>query len=194
MILNSTINKIMDLNAFSHGQIQSKQWLCEILEPYMPYGSSTLVLGCWYNIIGLMLLTRNPNIHYYIKGIDIDFDAINIANYVCQAWTIKPNIKMTNQVADANTFDLNGYNVIINCSLEHMESDQWFHNIPNGTLVCLQSSDVNIQDSLWDIKNPIPTMSTLVGKYPMSFYFYRNTKYFDYGNFGYNRFMCIGLK
>lgn len=184
----------MDLNAFSHGQIQSKQWLCETLEPYMPHGSSILVLGCWYNIIGLMLLTRNPHIHQFIKGIDIDPEAIQIANQVCQAYTIQPMVKMNNQLADANTFDSNGYNVIINCSLEHMSSDEWFNKISRGTLVCLQSSDVNIQDSVWDIKNHIPTMNHFLERYPLSYYFYRNVKYFDYGNSSYNRFMCIGIK
>lgn len=184
----------MDYTAFSHGQLQSKQWLCEVLEPYIPYGSSILILGCWYNLLGLMLLTRNPHIHHHIKGIDIDPNAIEIANKVCQGWTIQPNVKMSNIVADANTFDYFGHNVVINCSLEHMNNDEWFKRIPNGTLVCLQTSNVNIQDPSWDIKNHIPTMDILTSKYPLSFYLFRNTKYFDYGNFKYERYMCIGLK
>lgn len=184
----------MDLNAFSHGQIQSKQWLCEILEPYIPYGSSILILGCWYNLLALMLLTRNPHTHHHIKGIDIDPKAIELADRFCQAWTIQPNVKISNSVADANTFDYFGHNVVINCSLEHMDNDEWYKRIPNGTLVCLQASDVNIQDKSWDIKNYIPTLDYLNQKYPMSFYLFRNFKNFEYGNLKYNRFMCIGLK
>jgi ribosomal protein L11 methylase PrmA len=184
----------MDFSAFSHGQIQSKQWLCEILEPYIPYGSNILILGCWYNILGLMLLSRNPITHYFVRGIDIDPNAIEIANKICQAWMIEPNVKLSNSVNDANTFDYFGHNVVINCSLEHMSSDDWFTRIPNGTLVCLQSSNVNITDPSWDIKNHINSMSMLTEKYPLSYYLFRNTKNFDYGTFSYERFMCIGLK
>ena len=67
----------MNFDAFSHGQIQSKIWLCEELEPHTPIHANIRILGSWYNILAFMLLTRRPEYYYNsIEGIDIDPDAM----------------------------------------------------------------------------------------------------------------------
>jgi hypothetical protein len=183
----------MDFNAFSHGQMHSKLWLCDNLEPYMPKGANVIVIGSWYNLMGLLLLSRNNN-YNSIKGIDIDASAISIANQLCQSWMIQPDLKIYNEVADANTYDYNGYQVFINCSVEHINTNEWYQRIPKGFLVCLQSSDVNNNDPVWDIRNPNNTIDEFAGKYPLTHTLYRGSKLFTYNNFSYNRFMIIGLK
>ena len=87
---------MMDYTAFSHGQMQSKIWLCESLEKYIPEKSNIAILGSWYNLLGILLLTRNPNKYNFIIGIDIDKNAIDIANKLCERWMIQPNVKIRN--------------------------------------------------------------------------------------------------
>jgi len=184
----------MDLRSFTHGQIQSKQWLCENLELFMPKNSNICILGSWYNVLGLMLLTRNHEDINFITGVDKDPEAIQIANAICQGWCIQPDVKIRNDLHDANTYNTNGFHIVINCSTEHMESTQWFSNIADNTLVCLQTSDVNTTDPIWDIKNHSANFEEFERKYPLKHYLMKSTKKFTYGDWGYNRFMLIGIK
>lgn len=183
----------MDFNAFSHGQLQSKLWLCDHIESYIPKGANVLIIGSWYNFLGMLLLSRQT--HYnLIKGIDIDKEAISIATKLCQGWMIQPDIKIYNEIADANTFDYNGYQVFINCSVEHIQGNEWYNRIPTGFLVCLQTTDVNNNDPLWDIKNPNSSLDEFTKKYPLTHTLFRGSRQFSYPNISYNRFMLIGLK
>ena len=183
----------MDFSAFSHGQIQSKLWLCEKIEPFLPENTEMAILGSWYNILGFMLLTRNENKFKLLEGIDIDRHSIQIADHIMQAWLIGYNHKGKNLNGDVNLTNLDKYNVIVNCSLEHMRSDNWYHNIKNQ-LICIQSSDVINNDPIWDINNPINNIDHLKTKYPMSQILFEGHKIFDYGNICYKRFMLIGYK
>jgi len=184
----------MDLTSFSHGQIQSKLWLCDLLEPHVPDNSPVVIHGAWYNVLGFMLMTRNPNKYQSITGIDIDPSVRDIANNICQAWMIHPTATMNNVTQDSNLFNHNGYTTVINCSVEHMESTQWFDNIPEGTTVCLQSSNVNDPGEVWKITNPNTTFDMFIEKYPLSKYYFSGKKEIEYTTGGYTRYMIIGLK
>ena len=184
----------MDFSALSHGQIQSKVWLCQSLEPYIPPNSRIAILGSWYNFLGLFLLMRNPIKYNFILGIDKDQSAIDLANKICEGWMIQPDVKINNVCADVNYYNLQGYNVIINCSVEHMESDKWFQNITSGTLVCIQSSNVLESNSSFDIKSPNQNIDSLVTKYPLRTFYHKKTKHFQYNEWGYDRLMTIGIK
>lgn len=184
----------MDFTAFSHGQYQSKLWLCQSLEPYIPTNSRIAILGSWYNILGNMLLTRNPSKYNFILGIDKDQTVIDIANKINEGWMIQPNVKIKNICGDANSYNLQGYNVIINCSVEHMDSDIWFYNLTPGTLVCIQSSNVLESNSSFDIKSPNQNIDSLVTKYPLEIFYHKKTKHFQYNEWGYDRLMTIGIK
>jgi hypothetical protein len=184
----------MDFNAFSHGQVQSKLWLCDNLENYITEPVTIAILGCWYNVLGLMLCLRNSEKIKSIRGIDNDQNAINLANSFCQSFMIQPNVKIDHTLADANELDYNGYDIVINTSVEHMVSTEWFNKVSKNSLVCIQSSNVVTEDPLWDIKNPNPNIDTLTYKFPMSNLYVRKTYHFQYESFGYDRFMLIGRK
>jgi len=184
----------MDFNAFSHGQIQSKLWLCENLEPFMKPNSTILNLGCWYNLLGLLLCMRNNIQIKSVKGIDKDMEAITLANSFCQSFMIQPNVKIHNECMDANSLDYYGYDLVINCSVEHMESKEWFEKIVPNTLVCLQSSNRVTDDPVWDIKNPNPNFETFKSKFKLSNTYIEKTYHFQYDEYGYDRFMIIGKK
>ena len=182
----------MDFQAYSHGQIVSKLWLCETLEPYITYNSNICILGCWYNLLGQMLLVRNKNHYNFITGIDIDSVAIDIANKINIGFMLER--KMNNCVADANIYDISGNNVVINTSPEHMDNDSWYNNIPQNTLVCLQTSNVDKNDDIWKITNPSRSLDEFIKKYPLSNTLYSDTLHIKYDDWGYERYMLIGFK
>jgi hypothetical protein len=184
----------MNYDAFSHGQIKSKLWLCEELEQYIPRNAVVAILGGWYNLLGFMILVRNNIKISSILNIDIDSSAIDVANKINNRWMIGPDAKINNITADANTYNYQGFNVIINCSPEHMIGNDWFDSITKGTLVCLQSSDIDSTDDVWKIANANKSLEDFAKKYPLSHYIFKDTKEFEYGDWGYKRFMIIGIK
>ena len=193
--LKLPINKIMDFDSFSHGQIQSKLWLCKQIEPYLPANARVAILGSWHNVLAFMLLTRNADQYQEILGIDIDKDTTMIADHITDAWRIGADAKVTNIVADAGTYDLSGYQVVINCSPEHMINNDWFNKLTTGTLICIQSSDIETaDDSIWKCVNPNQSLDELTKKYPLSPSYFSETKEINYGDWGYKRFMIIGTK
>jgi hypothetical protein len=183
----------MDYSAFSHGQTQSKIWLCETLEPYVPNNAIIANLGSWYNLLGYMMLTRNYKKYQSILGIDIDPNVKSIADNLCEGYMLGKDSKLQNITSDANVFDYQGFHVVINCSVEHMDS-LWFYRVPKGTLICIQSSDVVNNDSIWKITNPNISLDVLKEKYPLSHYIFMGDKHIGYEDWGYNRFMIIGVK
>ena len=73
-------------------------------------------------------------------------------------------------------------------------SDKWFDKVKQGTLVCIQSSDVTDEYYPWLVTNPNPDIETFKNKYPLSHTMFLDNRNIQYGNWGYNRFMLIGIK
>lgn len=179
----------IDHTSFSHGQIISKVWLCDNIEKYLKNDTKILILGAWYNVLGFMLLSRYKQITK-ITGVDINKDVKFVADRICDAWSsIVKNITM-----DADLFDSSDYDIIINCSPEHMKTNDWFFNISKNKLVIIQSSNVTIEEEPWLVCNPNPTVEILVNKYVLNNTYLVDTLSIDYSHWGYKRFMLIGEK
>ena len=73
-----------NLESFYHGLVVSKLWLCEELERNCnSYKPNIKILGSWHNLMAFMLIIRRPNGYSKIDGYDMDIDAINVANQIC---------------------------------------------------------------------------------------------------------------
>lgn len=194
----------MDFLSFSHGQITSKIWLCEELEKYCKLNDNLYILGGWHNILGFMFSIRKPNFFKRIHNIDIDSEVIEIADKICDTWInqLYTNSHIINTCADSNEYELqlnNVTDIVINCSVEHFKTNDWFNKLPTNTLVCVQSSDIKDKDVIesvdtWQQNQPNSDLATFLNRFPVSEYLYVGTKTFEYPNYGYNRFMMIGRK
>lgn len=188
----------LNLTAFSHGQIQSKLWLCEEIEKYITTSCNVAILGCWYNVLGFMMVTRNKNLYNYIHGIDINPEAVLTANKICDAWMVNDDQKIKNKCYNVNDIKLNNYDLIINTSCEDISSNLWYQNIEENKVVCLQTNNLTAQQvtnySDWNILNPNPTMEVFINKYPMKKILFQGRKNFYYGTLNYSRYMLIGIK
>lgn len=181
-------NSKINFDAFSHGQMVSKVWLCDKLEPHLNEDSSITILGGWHNLLGFMLHVRRPSYYRMIQNIDIDPMAIKVADKICNAWVLSGECE--NIVGDGNT--ARTHEIVINCSVEHFANNDWFHKLPKGTLVCIQSTDATSIEHPWFVTQPSPTMESFREKFPVSEVLYAGTNRIQYAHLGYNRFMLIG--
>lgn len=186
----------MNYDAFSSSQYISKLWLVQTVERILPdylerpEGYKVWILAGWYGITNLILRTRNNLKISQVRSFDVDpscqliADSIN-ETWVWQKWQFK-----------AHTADINGLDykdcpdLVINTSVEHMHSDQWFEKIPAGTMVALQASNMPHDDHT----NVFSNTQEFMDRYALREYLFEGTKYFEYDDKSFYRFMIVGIK
>jgi hypothetical protein len=184
--------------SFSHGLIVSKIWLCDELEQIIVQENidnpKLNILACWDNLLSFMLLTRKPNGYKEINAYDLDPIAIDSANKITDTWRFEYP-KINNHITDINKITYNDKDTIyINCSIDQMEENTWYDNIPINSLICFQSTDVTADDNRWHITQHISSLDNLISKYKLTKLLYSGIKNINYGPWEYNRFMIIGYK
>jgi hypothetical protein len=192
-------NKFDTHESFYHGLIKSKLWLCEELETAIYreclVKPSLHILGCWDNLLAFMLLTRKPTFYNTVHGYDINPEAISNANKVCDMWKYE-SPKVYNHVQDVNEYDysLHANSIFINCSIDQMDNNNWYNSIPNGSLVCIQTTNMKDPEFPWFIKQTTDSLDELVDKFKLSNLLYSGVKNIPYATNGYKRYMIIGTK
>lgn len=188
----------VNLDAFSSSQWASKQWLIERLEEclegrYSPpeQGYRIWILGGWYGITNLILRTRAVIPVDHVRSIDIDPECQPIADRVNKLWEWQ-DWQFKAHTADVNklSYESETPHIVINTSVEHIESDQWFKNIPRGMIVCLQATDQQHDDHVRAYKDS----SQLLDTFPMSECLYEGSVTFSYPNQTFKRHLIIGIK
>lgn len=180
---------MIDYTALSHGQIESKVWLCEELEKRLPDHARIALLGGWYGMTAFLLLSRRQTNIQYIKSYDIDPKVESIADkinnaYVFDDWKFKAFTKDVNQV------DLSEFNVVINTSSEHILDKTWFTNLQDQ-LIVIQGTDQIHDDN--EEHDYVFSLEQFELKYPMNI-LYKGQKTFTYPDKSFNRYMLIGFK
>lgn len=195
----TNLNNFDTHESFYHGLVKSKLWLCEELEVSMYrecVSKPTLhILGCWDNLLAFMLLTRKPEFYSTVYGYDINPEAINNANKICDMWKYE-SPKVYNYVQDVNDYDYSRHtnSIFINCSIDQMDSNKWYDTIPAGSLVCIQATDVTNTEFPWLIRQTTNDLDELINRFNFSTLLYSGTKRMQYPVNSYKRFMIIGRK
>lgn len=186
----------MDFDAFSSGQILSKLWLAESLEKVIEFNMLTqprriLCLGGWYGLTNFILRIRDRIKIKTFRSLDIDPKVENIADQINNSWEWQ-DWQFKAVTADANSFryTADDFDTVINTSVEHMESRQWFENIPEGSLVALQSNDMPHEDH----SGCHGDLYEFVKEFNLSETFFTGEKLFSYPDWSFRRFMIIGIK
>ncbi len=187
---------LVNTDAFSVAQMQSKLWMVERLERTLDEyeireeGYRIWILAGWYGLTNLLIRTRNKIRVKEVRSYDIDPSCEGIADSVNNLWVFKA-WEFKAHTADINTLEYRpSPDIVINTSIEHMSSNQWWDNIPAGTFVCLQGS--NLIDT--DHVNPINSSRDLLEKYPLNDLFYEGIKLFQFNDTTFNRSMIMGVK
>lgn len=198
----------LDYDCFSLGQLESKEWLVQILNDvrlYKKIDLGTIYILCgWYGILAAMLFLNFYKIEK-IRSFDLDPSCEKIADqinkkYSSDNWKFKA---VTQNIFDIN-FDKHTWqcwsnknnrmsypiedipNTIINTSCEHTDST-WFEKVPDDKFVILQSNDfIAGRDHI----NCMIDLDEFKRTYPMKEVYYSGSMATE----KYNRFMLIGRK
>ena len=198
----------LDYNCFSQGQLQSKEWVVEILwdvcQAKKLFLGTTYVLCGWYGILPALLFLKfdtiplirsfdiDPNCekiadqinktyssdNWRFKAVTQDINEIDFIEHSWQCWSNKNN-RMSFPITDKP-------DTIINTSCEHTDA-KWFDRVPKGKFVVLQSNDSFVEEGH---VNAITDLDEFRDMYPMYREYYAGSMTFD----KYRRFMLIGVK
>lgn len=182
---------MIDKDAFSQGQVESKLWLCENLEKINWVDKPNIwVLGGWQGIMSFLLLSRRNISINQIKSFDVDPSCEPIADTINNTWVID-NWKFKAYTKDCNFLDYTtNPDIVINTSTEHFQNQKWFDDIPSGTLVCIQGNDLNHEDHFSHYK----TFDHFNETFKFRNIMYQGEKDFIYPEFKFTRYMIIGIK
>jgi hypothetical protein len=189
--------------SFYHSLILSKLWLCEKLEQVLDNENiknpEVNILASWDSLLAFMMLTRRPKFYKMINAYDIDPHATENANKICDHWQIEYP-RVFNHTKDINTLDFTNAgpdSIFINCSVDQINNTTWYNVIPDNSLICIQSTDLPVTHSLWDITQSYNNLKEITDVYPVSRLIYHDSvkiKYDYYNHYSFSRHMLIGIK
>ncbi len=183
-------------DVYSSGQVESKLWLCRQVEKllYSQKAQTIWVLGGWVGLLSFLLLSRERLEIKSIRSFDTDFlleklaDIIN-GNWVWKDWQFKAKTADCNNLnyKDKSFSDSDEPDLIINTSVEHFKSDEWYKNIPYGKTVVLQSCDLKHKDHI----NCVHSEEELKKQFEFTKLHYSGKLTFDYKTHSFSRYMLI---
>jgi hypothetical protein len=133
------------MDAFWSGQIKSKEWLIENLEPFVTTPSRIEIHGGWVGVLASMIFQSKISAKY-IASVDIDPTCESIATMMNKIEEQDGRFKAITK--DMCTVPVSG-DVIINTSCEHITQDQydtWLARLPTKSIIVLQSNDYDIAE------------------------------------------------
>ena len=138
-------NPMRTLDAFWGGQMKSKEWLIENLEPFVTNPSRIDIHGGWVGVLASMIFQSNIPIKY-ICSVDIDPVCEHVATMMNKIEEQDGRFKAITR--DMCSVSVNG-DVIINTSCEHITQEQyesWLSRLPKESLIVLQSNNYQIPE------------------------------------------------
>jgi hypothetical protein len=190
----------MQWDSFSTGQIGSKLWLADKLHHVLELhsvqtplsGHRIEILAGWYAVTNLLLRTKGQIPIAHVRSWDMDPSCEELALKVNKYWHWLG--QFTAVTHDVNNIDWWAVgqqpSIIINTSVEHIESREWFDRIPEGTFVVLQGNDMPHDDHVASY----PSQEAFAAAWPLKELLYTGTKHFAYPDWAFNRYMIMGIK
>lgn len=176
------------LDAFWSGQLNSKEWLIDNLKKTYAWNdnkpATVSIHGGWVGVLASMIFQSGLPVKY-IESIDLDPTCESVATMMNKLEEQDGKFKAI--TADMCTVPLRS-NIVINTSCEHISQaqyDQWLANVPDDTLIVLQSNNYKIPEHI----RTADTMS--------EFWDQSHIKVIHQGTLKlplYNRWMIIGYK
>lgn len=181
-----------DPTAFMSGQVISKLWLCEELDPILrqrfEHAPDAWILGGWYGMTSFLLQSREAHVGH-VTSFDVDPQATAGARVYNEAFIHLGTFEAVTQ--DVHTLDYSASpDLIINTSAEHMPDRTWFDRIPEGKLVVIQTNDMAHDDHVFAHHG----VDDLVKEFPLSTNIFAGDLPFYYDDWSFSRFMVIGIK
>ena len=150
--IRQSSDSMRTLDAFWSGQIKSKEWLIEKLEPFVKQPSRIDIHGGWVGVLASMIFQSRIPVAS-IRSIDID--------PICESVAVNMNKLEEMQgrfraVTSDMTTIRSDTDIIINTSCEHITQDQydlWLSGHPQNSLLVLQSNNYDIPEHVRTAKD-----------------------------------------
>lgn len=188
----------LDFDAFSHGQISSKLWLCENLESYCKShfnrSISISVYGSWIGLLPFLLLSRGQIKIHQFDLYDSDLEVQKTAKKILDYWKFNAELKINFYTKDCNQLLIpsDTTDLLINTSCEHMEGVLWWNLLQEKTHFCLQSTNMIHPTHISSPKNLEGWIKSLnLSPKQIS---YSGEQHISYATFSFTRWMLIGKK
>lgn len=163
--------------SFTDDLIVSKLWLISEVSKIHKDFNSIYILGSWYGNLSLFLLDKNNIQFEKIINVDINKKVLSTGHELARR--LKVADKIQPMVKDANKLNYRqakSPSLVINTSVNDMENNGWFDNIPKGTLVAIQTRDEDLD------------------QFEFTKVLYSGSKQLKDPETKYTRFMKIGIK
>lgn len=169
--------------------IENKFWAFTELSKIKNKFDTIYILGSWYGNAALML-SIDPRFEFE-KIINVEIDRSMLSTSQKLAKLSKEN-RIEPMLKDANLLDyrqLGSDGLVVNFSCTNIQGNNWFANIPSGTMVLLSGRNNdpgadNQFDSLKEFKNT----------YPLNKNLFIGTKKFIDPETEYDNYLVIGIK
>jgi hypothetical protein len=184
----------VELDAFSASQTSSKIWLVRELEQLIDSnhpGYIIWLLAGWYGITNYLIRARGCIPILEVRSFDSDPECEPIADRINNLWEWQ-NWQFKAFTRDINDIDwATPPDIVINTSVEHLDRREWFWEIPRGTLIALQASDLEHDDHVAEYTS----QEDLAREFPLEETMFVGTRKFRFDNgLEFSRFMIIGRK
>jgi len=173
--------------SMTHDLNVSKMWLIDEIEKIKNTFSTIYVLGAWYSNTSLYIKMNSNITAKKIINVETNREFLETAKSLHKIANVDDNVEF--MFKDANNLDyrqLDRNGLVINTSLTDMKGEDWFGNIPSGTMVALQARN---QDPGRQFNGP----EDILKIYPLKV-LYQGSKHLQDPETEYDRFMVIGIK
>jgi hypothetical protein len=167
--------------------LRSKKWLCYELKKLNQKFSTIYILGSWYGNMAAMLIEEDITFKKIIN-VDTNKEYLEFSEKLLDKMHL--GNKIESMLTDANQLNyrqLDADSLIINTSIQDIDGNQWWKNIPKGILVALQ--DRNNSD-----KTKHNNLEEFVKEYPMDKTMFEGEVRLEDPETDYRRWMKIGIK
>jgi hypothetical protein len=143
--IRNSENHYSVLESFWKGQLQSKEWLIDKLQNFIPVDKTkvdVVIHGGWNGVLASLLYNSGIPVDQ-IRSIDIDENCEPVAIMINKRQEINNQFRAITADMCVYEYDIIP-DIIINTSTEHLSKDKyniWFDKIPKGCLVVLQNNN-----------------------------------------------------
>lgn len=146
--IRNSDNSKRTLESFWKGQINSKLWLIENLQPFVNKKQNNIVIhGGWNGVLSSLLFNSDIDIQKIIN-VDIDPSCLSVATTVNKRQEIEG--RFSHIISSMEDYDYVHFtDIVINTSCEHISQpqyQQWLKNVPDESLIVLQSNNYQIEE------------------------------------------------
>ena len=171
------------------GLPECRQFVLEQLKKIKTNFDTIYILGSWYGNLSMMIENDDDFSFDRIINVESDEEVLNTGQAVINKLGYE---FIHGMLKNANTLtyqELGNDGLVINTSCNNIKGDEWFSNIPDGTL-CVFSARNNDEGAI----NKFNSTIELVEKYPLSKILFAGKKEFEDPETKYEYYLVIGKK